>query len=96
MILAIALILHLAITLAFERRNVAVKQLLVATYFFALTLTLLILNTSLVIKGYEQTVYGETFAPVARLMSLRMLLAEAAKHGYFAYHMDIVRAFLNP
>ena len=50
----------------------------------------------LVIKGYEQVVYGETFAPVARLTSLRMLTALAAKNGYHADHMDVIGAFLNP
>lgn len=48
------------------------------------------------IKGYEQVVYGETFAPVARLTSLRMLTALAAKNGYHADHMDVIGAFLNP
>ena len=50
----------------------------------------------LVINGYEQVVYGETFAPVARLTSLRMLTALAAKNGYHADHMDVIGAFLNP
>ena len=52
----------------------------------------------LVIKEYEQVVYGETFAPVARLTSLRMpvLAALAAKNGYHADHMDVIGAFLNP
>ena len=50
----------------------------------------------LVIKGYEQVVYGETFAPVARLTSLRMLTALAAKNGYHADHMEVIGAFLNP
>jgi len=49
-----------------------------------------------VIKGYEQVVYGETFTPVARLTSLHMLTALAAKNGYRADHMDIIGAFLNP
>ena len=49
-----------------------------------------------VIKGYEQVVYGETFAPVVRLTSLRMLAALAAKNGYHADHMDVIGAFLNP
>lgn len=50
----------------------------------------------LVIKGYEQVVYGETFALVARLTSLRMLTALAAKNGYHADHMNVIGAFLNP
>ena len=50
----------------------------------------------LVIKGYEQVVYGETFAPVARLTSLRMLTALPAKNGYHTDHIDVIGAFLNP
>jgi len=49
-----------------------------------------------VIKGYEQVVYGETFAPLARLTSLSMLTALAAKNGYHADHMDIIGVYLNP
>jgi hypothetical protein len=50
----------------------------------------------LVIKGYEQTEFGETYAPVARLTSLRMLIALSARHGWQVHHMDVVTAFLNP
>ena len=50
----------------------------------------------LVIKGYEQTDIGETFAPVAKLASLRMILALAALNGWEIDHMDMVTAFLNP
>jgi len=49
-----------------------------------------------VIEGYEQVVYGETFAPVPRLTSLHMLTVLGAKNGYYADHMDVVGAFLNP
>jgi len=31
----------------------------------------------LVIKGYKQQIFGETFAPVARLTSIRLVLALA-------------------
>jgi len=50
----------------------------------------------LVIKGYEQTEFVETFAPVAKLVTLRMVLALSTLHGWEIDHMDIVTAFLNP
>ena len=57
------------------------------------------LKARVVIKGYEQVEgsdYGETFAPVAKLVSFRLLLAMAAKNAWFIDHMDVVTAFLNP
>src|SRR6266567_3531313 len=39
--------------------------------------------------------YGETFAPVTRLESIRMLLAYAAHHDFILYQMDVKSAFLN-
>jgi len=53
----------------------------------------------LVIRGYEQIPgvdFDETFTPVAKLSSLRMLLALAAIHDWEIDQMDIVTAFLNP
>ena len=50
----------------------------------------------LVIKGYEQSLVGETFAPVARLTSFRALIALCARFGWPLHHMDVVTAFLNP
>lgn len=50
----------------------------------------------LVIKGYEQSDFGETFAPVAKHTSLRMMLAQAALHQWEIDQMDVVTAFLNP
>jgi len=50
----------------------------------------------LVIKGYEQTNIGDTFAPVAKLASLHMILALAALNGWEIDYMDVVTAFLNP
>ena len=53
----------------------------------------------LVIKGYKQELgvdFGETWAPVAKLTSLRMVLALAAKYGLMLRHMDVTTAFLNP
>ena len=53
----------------------------------------------LVIKGDEQVPgidFGETFAPVAELASLRLLVDLSALKGWEMHHMDISTAFLNP
>jgi hypothetical protein len=39
--------------------------------------------------------FDETFAPVARLESIRMLLAYATHHSFNLYQMDVKSAFLN-
>ncbi|KAK1608125.1 hypothetical protein QYE76_031798 [Lolium multiflorum] len=52
----------------------------------------------LVAQGYSQVEgvdFGETFAPVARLESIRILLAFAAHHGFKLQQMDVKSAFLN-
>jgi hypothetical protein len=52
----------------------------------------------LVAKGYSQVEgldFGETYAPVARLESIRILLAYATYHGFKLYQMDMKSAFLN-
>jgi hypothetical protein len=52
----------------------------------------------LVAKGYSQVEdlnFDETFAPVARLESIRMLLAYATHHGFKLYQIDVKSAFLN-
>jgi len=52
----------------------------------------------LVAQGFSQKEgidYGETFAPVARLEAIRILLAFAASRGYKLYQMDVKSAFLN-
>jgi hypothetical protein len=52
----------------------------------------------LVGKGYSQVEgldFGETYAPVARLESISILLAYAAYHGFKLYQMDVKSAFLN-
>jgi uncharacterized protein YjaZ len=46
----------------------------------------------LVAKGYAQVVgldFKETFAPVARLESIRILLAYAAHHSFRLFQMDV-------
>ena len=52
----------------------------------------------LVAKGYLQKYgmdYNETFAPVAKFKSIRLLLAIAAQNGWKVYHDDVTSAFLN-
>jgi hypothetical protein len=52
----------------------------------------------LVVKGYAQVAgldFEETFAPVARLESIRILLAYAAHHSFRLFQMDVKSAFLN-
>jgi hypothetical protein len=52
----------------------------------------------LVAKGYAQVAgldFEETFAPVARLESIRILLAYATHHSFRLYQMDVKSAFLN-
>jgi hypothetical protein len=51
-----------------------------------------------VAKGYSQVEgldFDETFAPVARLESIRILLAYATHHYFKLYQMDVKSAFLN-
>jgi hypothetical protein len=52
----------------------------------------------LVAKGYSQVKYldfDETYAPVARLESIQILLAYATYHGFKLYQMNVKCAFLN-
>ena len=52
----------------------------------------------LVVKGFSQVEgldFGETFAPVARLEVIRILLAYASHHKMKLYQMDDKSAFLN-
>ena len=51
----------------------------------------------LVAQGYSQVEgidYGETYAPVARLESIRILLAYASHHNFKLQQMDVKSAFL--
>ena len=52
----------------------------------------------LVAKGYvtkQGLDFEKVFAPVARLESVRLLLAIAAHHSWEVHHMDVKSAFLN-
>ena len=52
----------------------------------------------LVAQGYTQrfgTDYDETFCPVIRQESLRVLMALSVKHGLQLHQMDVTTAFLN-
>jgi hypothetical protein len=51
-----------------------------------------------VAKGYshiEDLDFDETFAPVARLESIHILLAYATQHDFKLYQMDVKSSFLN-
>jgi hypothetical protein len=55
-------------------------------------------KTRLVAQGFTQVEgldFEETYAPVARLEAIRMLLAFAAHHDFKLYQMDVKSAFLN-
>eukprot|EP00253_Pinus_taeda_P010497 PITA_10497 len=52
----------------------------------------------LVVKGYKQQYgrdYEETFAPVARMETVRVVLSIAEKNKWKVYQMDVKSAFLN-
>jgi hypothetical protein len=52
----------------------------------------------LVAKGYVQKQgidFEEVFAPVARLDTVRLILALAANRGWQVHHLDVKTAFLN-
>jgi len=55
-------------------------------------------NARLVAQGYNQQEdidYTKTFAPVARLEAIRLVLSYAVNHGIILYQMDVKSAFLN-
>src|ERR1044072_7075151 len=52
----------------------------------------------LVAQGYSQQEgidYTETFAPVARLEAIRLLISFSVNHNIILYQMDVKSAFLN-
>jgi len=55
-------------------------------------------KVKLVAKGYRQEegiYYDETYAPVARLEVIRLLIAYASLMKFKLYQMDVKNAFLN-
>ena len=49
-------------------------------------------------KGYTQKEgedFIDTYSPVARLTTIRVLLSLAASHGLLVHQMDVKTAFLN-
>ena len=49
-------------------------------------------------KGYTQKEgedFFDTYSPVARLTTIRVLLSLAASHGLLVHQMDVKKAFLN-
>src|SRR5213075_3006944 len=52
----------------------------------------------LVAQGFTQIEgldFGDTYAPIARLKSIRILIAFATHHKFKLYQMDVKSAFLN-
>ena len=52
----------------------------------------------MVVKGYSQVHgldYNEKFTPVARMDSIRLVLAVAASKRWVVHHMDVKSAFLH-
>jgi hypothetical protein len=52
----------------------------------------------LIAKGYVQKHgidYDEVFTPVARIDTVKLLLALAANRGWEVHHLDVKTAFLN-
>jgi len=52
----------------------------------------------LVIKGYKQKEgidYDETYVPVSKMATFRLILALATQYGWDVDQMDVVTAFLN-
>ena len=55
-------------------------------------------KTRLVDKGFKQrnnVDYFDTFAPVTRIESIRVLISQASIHNLVIHQMDVKTAFLN-
>jgi len=53
-------------------------------------------NARLVIKGYEQTDFGQTCATVGKSSTFRYLISLIRRYGWNMSHLDVVTTFLNP
>jgi hypothetical protein len=55
-------------------------------------------KAGLVIKGYEQTDFSETYAPIGKQTTFRYLISLIGKYRtrWSMDHLDVVTAFLNP
>ena len=53
-------------------------------------------KAGLVIKGYKQTDFGETYAPVGKPTRFWYLISLMERYGWTMDHLDIVTAFLYP
>ena len=56
------------------------------------------LKARLVAKGYAQIYgvdYSDTFSPVAKLISIQLLISLAATHGWDLHQLDIKNVFLH-
>jgi len=53
-------------------------------------------KAQLVIKGYEQMDFGETYAPVGKLTTFRYLISLIRRYGWNMDLLDVVTTFLNP
>jgi hypothetical protein len=55
-------------------------------------------KSRIIAQGFSQNEgidYEETFAPIARLVAIRMLLAFSVEKGFKLHQMDVKSAFLN-
>jgi len=53
-------------------------------------------NAQLVIKGYQQTDFDGTYAPVGKLTTFWYLISLIGRYGWNMDHLDVVTTFLNP
>jgi len=50
----------------------------------------------LVINGYKQADFSETYGPVGKLTTFRYLISVIWRYGWNMDHLDVGTAFLNP